>query len=207
MTRSYHSPRRAATAAQTRLDIVEAAIRLHARGVTDIAELATEAGVALPTVRKHFATRERIFEACTAHIAQSARPVQIPELAAIEDPVERISASVRQLYVRFEARLGLTWTAYRLADGSPSFAAVLERNAALARVIAEMLVSSSAITVPAARRDAVTGFVQGLLSPLAYRAMRLEGGLDLDTAADQVAAAIGHALGPRTSSAQTWSRR
>jgi pimeloyl-ACP methyl ester carboxylesterase len=36
------------------------------------------------------------------------------------DPVERISTTVRQLYERFEARLGLTWTAYRLADGLAS---------------------------------------------------------------------------------------
>jgi AcrR family transcriptional regulator len=195
MARRYNSPRRAASAAQTRRDIVEAAISLHGRGITDLPDLAREAGVALPTVRKHFATRERVFEACTAHIAQSAHPVPLADLAAVVDPAEQISATVRELYERFEARLGLTWTAYRLAGESAAFAAVLARNRTLARTAAEMLVSGPASAIPAGQRAAVTAFVGGLLSPLAFRALRLEGGLDLDGAIDQVAAAIGHALG------------
>ena len=194
MTRPYHSPRRAATAEQTRRDIVEAAIRLHAGGVTELADLAREAGVALPTVRKHFSTRERVFEACTAHVVRSAEPFPLADLAGIADPAQRISASVRRLYQIFEARLGLTWTAYRLAGESPAFAHVLERNQTLVRRIAEILVDGSGTKFPDDRRAAVTAFVRGLLSPLAFRAMRLEGGLDVDSAADQAAQAIGRAL-------------
>lgn len=199
MTRPYHSPRRAATAEQTRVDIVEAAIRLHAQGVTDLADLAREAGVALPTVRKHFSTRERVFQACTAHVARSTEPFPIADLAAIADPGERISTTVRRLYALFEARLGLTWTAYRLANESHAFAAVQDRNGALVRRIAEMLVTAAGSGVPKDREDVVIGFVHGLLSPLAYRALRLEGGLDIDSAADQAAAAIGRALGAHAS--------
>jgi AcrR family transcriptional regulator len=199
VTRSYHSPRRAATAEQTRRDIIEAAIRLHARGVTELADLALEAGVALPTVRKHFATREGVFRACTAHVARSADPFPSADLGAIVDPVERISATVRRLYALFEVRLGLTWTAYRLAAESPALAAVLDRNGALVRAIAEMLVNGSGTAVPEDRRVAVTGFVNGLLSPLTFRALRLEGGLELDSAADQTAEAIGRALRVRAS--------
>jgi AcrR family transcriptional regulator len=194
MTRLYHSPRRAAMAEQTRLDIVEAAIRLHAGGVTELADLAREAGVALPTVRKHFPTRERVFEACTAHIAQMGETFPLAELAGISDPAERISASVLRLYQLFEARLGLTWTAYRMAGDSPAFAHVLERNQALVRRIAEMLVDGSGDEFPDGRRDTILAFVHGLLSPLAYRAMRLEGGLDVDSAAGQAAQAIGRSL-------------
>jgi AcrR family transcriptional regulator len=194
MTRRYHSPRRAAMAEQTRLDIVEAAIRLHAGGVTEFADLAREAGVALPTVRKHFPTRERVFEACTAHIAETGEPFPLADLARISDPARRISASVRRLYQLFEARLGLTWTAYRMAGDSPAFAHVLERNQALIRRIAEMLVDGSGAKFPDGRRDTIVAFVRGLLSPLAFRAMRLEGGLDVDSAADHAAETIGRAL-------------
>jgi AcrR family transcriptional regulator len=194
MPRPYHSPRRAATAEQTRRDILEAAIRLHAGGVTELADLAREAGVALPTVRKHFATRERVFEACTAHVAQAAEPFPFADLAGIADPAHRISASVRRLYELFEMRLGLTWTAYRLAAESPAFAHVLERNQALVQHVADMLVDASRTKFPDGRRGTVTAFVRGLLSPLAYRALRLDGGLDVDSAADQAAQAIGRAL-------------
>jgi AcrR family transcriptional regulator len=199
MPRRYNSPRRAASAEQTRRDIVQAAIRLHGRGVTDLADLAREAGVAVPTVRKHFPTREHVFEACTAHVAQSAKPFPIAELATIADPVERISATVRGLYALFESRLGLTWTAYRLASESPAFARVLDRNGALVRRSAEMLVTGSGISLPEDHSQTVTGFVQGLLSPLVYRTLRLECGLDLDSASDQAVDAIGRALGVRAS--------
>jgi hypothetical protein len=94
----------------------------------------------------------------------------------------------------FEARLGLTWTAYRLAAESPGFAHVLERNQALVQRVADMLVDGSATKLPADRRGSVTAFVRGFLSPLAYRALRLEGGLDVDSAAEQAAQAIGRAL-------------
>ena len=195
MPRAYRSPRRLATAAQTRRDIIEAAIRLHGQGVTDVATLAQEAGVALPTVRKHFPTRERVFEACTAHVAQSAQPFPIEQLAAIEDPTERVTRTVELLFARFEARLGLTWTAYRLADGSAAFAGALQRNQALARRLAEMLVAGVGSTaVPAGQAAVLGGFVQGLLSPLTYRAMRLEGGLDPGQAAEAVARAVSQAL-------------
>jgi AcrR family transcriptional regulator len=199
MTRRYHSPRRAATAEQTRRDIVEAAIRLHAGGVTELADLAREAGVALPTVRKHFSTRERVFEACTANVAQTAEPFPFADLAGIADPAQRISASVRRLYQLFETRLGLTWTAYRLAGESPAFAHVLERNQALVKRVADILVDGSGATFPDDRRGTLAAFVRGLLSPLVFRALRLEGGLDVDSAADQAAQAIGRALEVHTS--------
>jgi hypothetical protein len=115
-------------------------------------------------------------------------------MAAIADPAERVSASVRRLFELFETRLGLTWTAYRLAGESPAFAHVLERNQALIRRIADVLIDGSATKLPDGRRGTVTALVRGLLSPLAYRALRLEGGLDIDSATDQAAQAIRCAL-------------
>ena len=199
VTRRYHSPRRAAAAEQTRRDIVEAATRLHGQGITELADVAREAGVALPTVRKHFSTREGVFKACIAHAVRSAEPFSVADLSGIADPAARISATVRRLYGLFEPRLGNTWTAYRLAGESAALAGVLERYWGLVRTIAEMLVSGSAVAVPEDRRVAVLGFIHGLLSPLTYRALRLEGGLDLDSAVDQTAVAIGRALGVRAS--------
>ncbi|HEY8655864.1 MAG TPA: hypothetical protein VIN34_03910, partial [Candidatus Limnocylindria bacterium] len=139
------------------------------------------------------------FKACIAHAVRSAEPFSVADLSGIADPAARISATVRRLYGLFEPRLGNTWTAYRLAGESAALAGVLERYWGLVRTIAEMLVSGSAVAVPEDRRVAVTGFVHGLLSPLTYRALRLEGGLDLDSAVDQTAVAIGRVLGVRAS--------
>src|SRR6478609_10812724 len=64
--RSYDSPRRREQAAATRRDILEAAQRLFERrgyATTKMADIATEAGVALKTVYSAFETKSGVLRA------------------------------------------------------------------------------------------------------------------------------------------------
>jgi AcrR family transcriptional regulator len=64
--RSYDSPRRREQAAATRRDILEAAQRLFERqgfAATKMAEIASEAGVALKTVYAAFETKSGVLRA------------------------------------------------------------------------------------------------------------------------------------------------
>jgi len=188
MARKYESRRRQASAARTRQAIVEAAVRLHARGITTVSAVADEAGVSLPTVNKYFPTREDLFGACTRHVAERLKVPRLDELAAIPDPAERLAAVVRQLFAVFEQSLGHAWTGYVLEDESPTMAQVMAETDGLARAIADVLFAGEAPP------EALRGFVHGLLHPLTYRALRVKQGLSHDEAAEYMVLALGRLL-------------
>lgn len=93
--RKYRSERRAQAQEQTRIRIIEATVHLHGeKGVlaTSYADIAREADVALPTVYKHFPTREDLVSSCTAHAASSA-PLFGPEIySSLSRTDERLRA-------------------------------------------------------------------------------------------------------------------
>jgi AcrR family transcriptional regulator len=188
MVRKYDSRRRQASAARTRQAIVEAAVRLHAIGITTVSAVADEAGVSLPTVNKYFPTREDLFGACTRYVAERLEIVPPEELAAIADPAERLAAVVRQLFAVFEQSLGHAWTGYVLEDESPTMAQAMAQTDGLARTIADVLFEGEAPP------DALRSFVHGLLHPLTYRALRVKQGLSHDEAAEYMVAALGKLL-------------
>lgn len=183
MPRKYDSSRRAAAAQQTRQDIVEAAFRLHGRGITDIESLAKEANVSVPTVRKHFPTREHIFEGCTAYGFHAVPMPDLDAIAAVEDPVERAREAVGQVYRTYEHLAGQIWVGYRFQGESPALAAVLEDVGATARDVVRLVLA--AWPGLEGEHGQVFGAVLGFLSPLTHRALRVEAGLP----ADQVLAA------------------
>jgi AcrR family transcriptional regulator len=188
MPRKYDSPRREASAARTRQAIVEAAVKLHALGITTVSAVADEAGVSLPTVNKYFPTREDLFGACTRHVAERLEVVPPDELAGIPDPAERLAAVVRQLFGLFEQTLGHSWTGYVLEDESPVMTAAMAESDDLARTIADTIFAGE--TPP----DGLRSFIHGLLHPLTYRALRVKQGLSPAEAEDYMVLALGRLL-------------
>jgi AcrR family transcriptional regulator len=193
--RRYHSPRRAAGAAQTRAAIIEAAVRLHGQGVTDLPTLAQEAGVALPTVQRHFPTREVIFAACTAHVRDHLTLPSLEVLAHIEDPGARLLELVRQVYALHEATFGVTWTAFQLEQESPAMAQARARSDAFIAAAVAVLLQDPTGHPASAEQATAAGFACGLLNPLTYRALRLKGGLTPEQASDYTACALAAVLG------------
>lgn len=179
MKRKYESPRRAAGKEDTTKAILDAAVRLHAQGNTDIDVLAREAGVAVATVRKHFPTREHIYEGCTRHFMASHPAPDPGSLAAIPDPFERIRAIVAAVYAMHEAAFGVAWLAHTLQDESPTMAQNVAMLDDFVRAAVEAMLAGMPSTVAT---EAVASYARGLLSPLTYRALRLNGELDLSAA-------------------------
>lgn len=190
MPRRYNSTRREESAARTRQDIIVAAIQMHGRGVTDFRAVAKAAGVAVPTVCKHFPSKEDLYRACTTHMRATLQPPSIGSFAAIPDPTQRLSETVRQVYQLHEARLGQSWNAYCHQTESTALAQALAGIHGFVGQIVDMLLRTTAGAMNARERVAAGGFARGLLSPLGYRSLRVIGGLDPDVAAHQTIATL-----------------
>lgn len=192
MGRSYHSPKRMQSKEQTIREILDAAVKLHGQGITELSSVAREAGVSLATVVKYFPTREALFEGCTTHFLK-AHPFPSPaEWAQIQHPGERLARVVAELYAGMEASFGQAWTAYRLAEESPVMAGMVRGIESFCREAARVVVGE---LVPAERVAPTIAFVAGMLSPLTYRSLRLVSGCSPAEAARWAVQAIGATLG------------
>ncbi len=195
--RTYRSSVRVQNAAQTRDRIVDAAIRLHSKGVTSLSDVARQAEVSLSTVQKHFPRRDDLFRACTTRDLQAGPDPAglLGQVAAIQDPAQRLAQMVRTIYGLHEAKMGFTWTSYRVGEDSAVLSALRQSVGRLIDRAVEALLREWVRGVAPAKAEAARGFARGLLSPLSYRALRLEGGLTPDQAVTQTVDALARMLG------------
>jgi AcrR family transcriptional regulator len=192
MPRTYDSSRRAQAAERTREKITAAAFKLHGLGVLDFDSLAREADVSVATVRKHFPTRELVYEACTAYGMHQVPMPDIAALVAIKDPQACIREAVTQTYSLLDLVGGQMWTALKLEDESPAMANGLSQMEQMTLTMAGMVIATWG--VPEHRLSEMRGVVVGLLSPLTYRALRHYGGLSQEQAIEQSVGALVHAF-------------
>jgi AcrR family transcriptional regulator len=184
MARKYDASRRSEAARRTREQIIATAFRQHGEGIIDTEALAREADVSVATVRKHFPTREVLFENCTAYGVHLARVPDLAAIAAVEDPVDRTRAAVADLHRFYEALLGQMWSAYRLAGESPTLARLGRQRQDLVATLTGLILAAWPEGIdPTATRGAIVG----LLSPLTYRAMRVEAGLSPEATRETLA--------------------
>lgn len=98
--------KRAEDVSRTRQRIVEAAVHLHGTAgpaSTSIAAIAERAGVTRLTVYRHFPDETTLFEACSGHWLSRQRPPRPEEWAAIENPLERLTAGLTDIYRFYRA--------------------------------------------------------------------------------------------------------
>ncbi len=177
MTRKYDSSRRKQAAEQTRRDILEAALKLHWEGVTELEPLAREAGCSVPTVRKHFPTKEVLFGSCSRTYAESLTLPDLASLRAIPEPGRRLAESVSELCRIHEAMFGYAWLSARMRGESPTLDAEMQAYEGLAEAVAGIVSPPGSPRAP---------LVRGLLDFLTYRALRLSGGLSPEAARDEL---------------------
>lgn len=185
MKRNYNGTHRADAAKRTRDQIVAAAFRLHGDGIIDMDALADEAGVSGATVRKHFPTRETIFENCTAYGFHLVPAPDLELIRQIEDPAGRTRQAVHEAYSFHEALLGQTWSAFKYEHESPALANALVQMENLISLIAEAVLE----VWPSADHTS-RGLLLAMLGPLSYRALRVDGGLTPAEAIDQTTAML-----------------
>lgn len=190
MPRKYDSKRRTANAEQTRLAIVEAAVKLHGVGITVLSAVADEAGVSLPTVSKHFPTREDLFMACTTHHLGHLTLPSVEELRAVRHPGDRLRRLVQEVCQLHEQTFGQLWTGYRLEDESP---VLMEAVQSYEQLIAN-LVETLTFDVISKDQAAVIPFVRAMLNPLTYRALRSRNQLSMEEVIQQLTSALAGVL-------------
>lgn len=173
--RQYNSERRELAKKQTRLDILEAAVTMHSKGVASVQELAKEAGVSVATVRKHFPTLEDLFTGCISHFSQKHHPPSPEKWAHTADVAERASICVESLYAFFEASMGVVWLAFRLQDEYPVMKATIHQVEQYLDTAVDAVLGNSHPTDAFARKT-----VRSVLHPLFYRTLRLHGGFQPD---------------------------
>jgi len=103
--RAYRMDRRAASAAATRLRVVEAAVDLHREkgpAATTWLDIARRADVAIGTVYRYFPGYDELIPACTTHGARLTRPPAAEVVSAGRTTQERLARFVQELFAFYE---------------------------------------------------------------------------------------------------------
>ncbi|MFF5494259.1 TetR/AcrR family transcriptional regulator [Streptomyces aquilus] len=105
-SRGYEMRKRAEDVERTRRRIVEAAVHLHGTAGparTSISAIAEHAGVTRLTVYRHFPDETALFKACTGHWLSQQRRPRPEEWGALDNPLERLTAGLADLYRFYRA--------------------------------------------------------------------------------------------------------
>jgi AcrR family transcriptional regulator len=114
--------KRADDVADTRLRIVEAAMRLHGTvgpAATTIAGIAAAAGVTRVTVYRHFTDDDALFTACSAHWREGQALPDPQRWSEIADPHARLLAGLTDLYRFYRAGAPMLRLIHRDLDAIP----------------------------------------------------------------------------------------
>jgi AcrR family transcriptional regulator len=178
--RAYRSELRAEQAEETRARILDATLRVIARGIASVSipAVAREAGVSVPTVYRHFGTKQDLLAALYPHAVQRAG------LAKLVPPrsVDELRDGVRAYFDQVDSFDDLA----RAAMASPASEEVrrlsIPDRLALTRRLADSIVPK----LPDADRDRIARLLMVLLSSSALRTWRDYLGSSVDQAADDV---------------------
>ncbi|WP_284433055.1 TetR family transcriptional regulator [Streptomyces sp. TUS-ST3] len=105
-SRGYEMRKRAEDVERTRQRIVEAAVHLHGTAgpaSTSVSAIAERAGVTRLTVYRHFPDETALFEACSGHWLSRQRPPRPEEWGALENPLERLTVGLADIYRFYRA--------------------------------------------------------------------------------------------------------
>jgi AcrR family transcriptional regulator len=181
MKRQYDSSRRKRAAERTREEILQAALKLHWQGITEFGPLALEAGCSVATLRKHFPSKETLFQDCTRTFAKTLTMPDLQALGQITDPAERIQENVSELCRIHEAMFGYAWLSEHQRKDSPTLDGEMKGYEGLTVAIAGNI-------TPAESSKA--SLVRGLLDFLTYRAFRLSAQLSPEQATEKLTTTI-----------------
>lgn len=122
MARTYIQKRRAESQAETRLRIVEAAVKLHGTvgpAHTTISMVAEEAGVQRHTFYAHFPDERSLLMACSGlSVERDPMPDAAP-WCGIADRRERLRAGLAAIYTWYERNAGLLTCVLRDVEHHP----------------------------------------------------------------------------------------
>lgn len=136
--RGYRSQLRERQAEETRKRILDATVRVMARGITgaSIPAVAREAGVSVPTVYRHFGTKRDLFAALYPHMVYHAASVHL----LLPNSIDDFATGLRKHFDRLDSMGEMERTAIASPAGQEARRANMpsriERTRDLARSIA-----------------------------------------------------------------------
>jgi AcrR family transcriptional regulator len=178
--REYRSELRAEHAEETRKRILDATLRVMARGVATVSipAVAREAGVSIPTVYRHFGSKSGLLVALYPHL--------MPRIGMYETQpprsIEEFRNAIRAIFERLDAHDDLA----RVAMASP--AAQEARSATMPDRLrfSRRFVDNIAPDLPTTDRDRIARLVVVLTMSSALRTWRDHLGASVNDAADDV---------------------
>lgn len=179
-SRPYRSRLRAARSEATRARILDAAVRVMARGIATLSmpAVAREADVALRTVYDHFGSKDDLLSAIYPHLVRRAG------LDAMVMPrgLDELKAGVRTVFEQTESLGDLA----RAAIASPAAEEARRLNIPVRLAQTRAVADTIAPEIPEALRDRIARLLLVLTTTSAIRVWREYLGLSADAAADDI---------------------
>ncbi|HSK94728.1 MAG TPA: helix-turn-helix domain-containing protein [Candidatus Angelobacter sp.] len=183
-TRRYRSALREEQAEATRGRILDATIRVMARGLADVTmpTIAREASVSIPTVYRHFRTKRDLLAALQPHLQRRAGIDRIGPPSSIDD----LRPTLADLIGRMEGLDDLT----RAALASPAGDEVRRVHAPGRFRIVRSVADAVAPELSEAERDRLARLLVVLTSSSALRVWRDQFHRSVDEIADEIDQAV-----------------
>jgi AcrR family transcriptional regulator len=185
---------RAAQAQATRARILEATVKVMARGVASVSipAVAREAGVSVPTVYRHFGTKRDLLAAVFPHVVRRAGLDELVPPRSIDE----LGRGVRALFERIDSAGDLA----RAAAASPAAEEVRRVDMPARLEMSRRLADSIVPKLTPGDRDRIARLLTILISASALRVWRDHLGSTVEEAANDIDWVISAAIAASTRS-------
>jgi AcrR family transcriptional regulator len=192
--RAYRSELRAQQAEGTQARILEATVRVMARGVASVSipAVAREAGVSVPTVYRHFRTKRDLLAAVFPHVVRRAGLDELVPPRSIDE----LGRGVRALFERIDSAGDLA----RAAAASPAAEEVRRVDMPARLEMSRRLADSIVPKLTPSNRDRIARLLTILISASALRVWRDHLGSTVEEAANDIDWVISAAIAASTRS-------
>jgi AcrR family transcriptional regulator len=178
--RPYRSELRQQQADDTRSRILDATLRVMARGIATLSmpEVAREAGVSVPTVYRHFGSKDELLAAVYAHVVRRVGLDTVPDPVTLDD----LRDSVRAYFGRLAGYSALELAAVASPVGDEV------RHATMAHRLKRLSRFADAVQppLPKSDRDRITRLLAVLTMSASLRMWRDHLGASEEQAADDI---------------------
>lgn len=191
--RTYDSPLRARQAEETRGRILDAAVRVMARGIASLSvpAVAREAGVSVPTVYRHFGTKNDLILAVYPHLVRRAGLNQLAPPRSMDE----LRDGLRALFTHVESFDDLA----RAAMASPAAEEVRRLSVPDRIAMFDAFADSIVPKLSSMDRDRIARLILVITTSASMRMWRDHLGLSVDEAVDDVDWVIRAAIAAATS--------
>jgi AcrR family transcriptional regulator len=182
--RPYRSELRARQAEETRSAILEAAVRVSARGVATVSipEIAQEARVSVPTVYRYFGTKQELLDAIYPHLERRAGRGAL----AVPTTIADLRVGVLRVIDQLDSFDDLA----RAAMASPAAAEGRHRSMPRRVALVETMVDTIEPPLPREARDRLVRLIVILTSSQSLRTWTDHLGSSPDGVADEIQAIV-----------------